>query len=64
MFKKLAEHKESNVIILWASAHEVIKFLDLASEYGLHGKTWIISETTGKNAWFHSSSFRLEGMSA
>ena len=61
VFGKLQQHVESNVIILWASAHEVIQVLNEAIAYGLVGKTWIISETTGKNTWFHSEMNRFVG---
>ena len=61
ILERLHKIELSNVIILWGSYYQVKTFLQYVSSYGLHNKTWIISEASGRNAWFHSPENNLHG---
>lgn len=59
--RKLSLDSMANVIILWGYFSSVKAILEIAYEHGLHNKTWIISEASGRNSWFASSQNKLKG---
>lgn len=53
-FNRLTESKDSNVIILWGHFNLIQSILMKASRFGVKGKTWVLSEVSGRNVWLLS----------
>ena len=61
IMRKLKLDKMANVIILWGYFFAIKAILKIAQQHGIHNKTWIISEASGRNNWFMSEDNKLPG---
>ena len=61
VMKRLKESVDSNVVVLWGHFNLVQSILIKAASYGVHNKTWIISEASARNVWFVSGDNKLDG---
>ena len=60
--KELMQNTKSNVVVLWAHLDHVKVILKSAAKYGVVDKTWILSESSGRNTWFVSDENMVKGM--
>lgn len=58
---RLKANTNANVIVLWGHFNLVQSILMKAAYYGVHNKTWIVSEVSGRKQWFVSETNQLVG---